>query len=147
MPIQHQIEQDYLTAFKGRDRQRVGALRLIKSALKNEEIHLRVQTLNDEQTIAVLTREARRRRESIAMYQQGNRPELAAAEQLELQIMSAYLPAQLDDQQLDVIVQAAIAELQATSKDFGKVMNAVMAKVKGQADGNRVSAAVKRLLK
>lgn len=146
MSIQGHIEQDYLAAFKQHDQAKVDALRLIKSATKNEEIRLRKKELTDEETIAVLTREAKRRRESITMYQQGGRAELAAAESAELATISAYLPAQLSDQDLQQIVVGVIAELQATQKDFGKVMSAVMAKVKGQADGNRVSAAVKQSL-
>ena len=92
-------------------------------------------------------REAKRRKESISLYQQGNRPELAAIEEAELKIIAEYLPAQMDDVTMNKIVAEVITELKPTPKDYGKVMSAVMARVKGQADGQRVSAAVKALLK
>lgn len=147
MPIQAQIEQDYLAAFKAHDQAKVDVLRLMKAAMKNAEIELRKTTLDDAEAITVLTREAKRRKESIAMYQQGNRPELAQTEEAELEMIGRYLPAQIDDTALATIVTETISSMQATVKDFGKVMGAVMAKVKGQADGNRVSAAVKQQLK
>lgn len=147
MPINQQIEQDYLTAFKAHDQARVDVLRLVKAAIKNAEIHLRKHELTDAEATAVLMKEAKQRKESIAMYRQGNRPELAAIEEAELATISAYLPAQMDEAELSAIVSSVIAELKPTPKDFGKVMSAVMAKVKGRADGQRVSAAVKTFLK
>lgn len=147
MPIHQEIEQDYLKSFKAHDQARVDVLRLIKAALKNHEIELREGILNDAETTAVLMKEAKKRKESITLYNQGNRPELAAIEEAELKIISEYLPAQMGDDELQKIVAAIVTETTATAKDFGKVMSAVMAKVKGQADGSRVSAAVKALLK
>jgi uncharacterized protein len=144
--LQKQIENDYLAAFKAQDRLKVDVLRLIKAALKNAEIELRQKTLEDDQVVTVLAREAKRRRESITMFQQGGRADLVASETAELIEIEKYLPAQLSDEELGKYVTAAVAELQPTPKDFGKVMAAVMAKVKGQADGNRVSAAVKQQL-
>ena len=146
MPIHEDIEQDYQRSFKAHDQARVDILRLIKAALKNAEIELH-HTLTDPDTIAVLMREAKRRKESITLYNQGNRPELAALEEGELKVISEYLPAQMSAEAIKNIVSAVIAELNPTPKDFGKVMSAVMAKVKGQADGQAVSAAVKALLK
>ena len=146
MPIHEEIEQDYQRSFKAHDQARVDVLRLIKAALKNAEIDLR-HTLTDPDTTAVLMREAKRRKESISLYQQGNRPELAAIEEAELKIIAEYLPAQMDDVTMNKIVAEVITELKPTPKDYGKVMSAVMARVKGQADGQRVSAAVKALLK
>lgn len=147
MSIHDEIEQDYLKSFKAHDQARVDLLRLIKAALKNHEIEIREGILSDAQTLAVLMKEAKKRKESITLYNQGNRPELAAIEEAELKIISEYLPAQMGDDELQKIVTATVAETAATAKDFGKVMSAVMAKVKGQADGSRVSAAVKALLK
>lgn len=147
MSLHEQIAQDYLTAFKGHQQDRTNALRLVKAALKNAEIELRHEPLTDDEIVTVLTREAKRRRESIAAYTQGQRPDLAATEELELKFISGYLPAQLDDAALTGLVTASIAELPTGPKDFGQVMSAVMAKVKGQADGHRVAAAVKQQLK
>lgn len=147
MFIHEEIEQDYLKSFKAHDQARVDVLRLIKAALKNAEIELRKHVMSDADTIAVLMREAKRRRESIAMYQQGNRPELAAIEEAELKVISEYLPEQMSEAAIQKMVAEVIAELKPTPNDFGKVMSAAMAKVKGQADGRLVSAAVKALLK
>ena len=147
MPIQHQIEADYLVAFKGHDQATVDALRFLKAAIKNREIELREGILSDQEIIAVLTREAKRRQESITMFTQGDRAELAAKETLELELIRKYLPAQMGDDDLAAIVKDVVATMNPTPKDFGKVMSAVMAKGKGQADGNRVSAAVKAVLK
>ncbi len=147
MPIHLDIEQDYLKSFKAHDQARVSVLRLIKAALKNSEIELRKHELSEVESMAVLMREAKKRKESIALYLQGNRPELAALEEAELKIISEYLPAQMEDEVLQGIVSGIISEMKPSQKDFGKVMAAVMAKVKGQADGNRVTAMVKTLLK
>ncbi len=147
MLIHQQIEQDYLTAFKAHDQARVDVLRLVKAAIKNAEIDLRKHELTDAEATTVLMKEAKKRKESIAMYRQGNRPELAAAEEAELTAISSYLPTQMSDEEIAMAVGATVAELKPTPKDFGRVMSAVMAKVKGQADGNRVAAAVKQLLK
>lgn len=147
MPIHELIEQDYQKSFKAHDQARVDVLRLIKAALKNKEIEVRKQVLTDTETIAVLMHEAKHRRESIAMYRQGNRPELAAIEEAELKVISEYLPAQMSEEEIRKAVADVIAELKPSPKDFGKVMSAAMAKVKGQADGQLVSAAVKELLK
>lgn len=146
MSLHDQIEQDYLKAFKARDQAKVDVLRLVKAALKNTEIELRHQPLTDDEVVAVLTREAKRRQESASLYQQGQRPELAATEEAEYQTIKTYLPAQLSDDELIGTVKTVIAELNPTPKDFGRVMSAVMAKVKGQADGQRVSTIVKKLL-
>jgi uncharacterized protein len=146
MKLIERIEEDYKTAFKAHDDAHVSALRLMKAAIKNAEIEARHE-LSDEEIIVVLTREAKRRRESIVMYEQGGRAELAATEKIELDHIAAYQPAQMGDDELAAIVKTVITEQAATAKDFGAVMGAVMVKVKGQADGNRVAAAVKQNLK
>ncbi len=145
MALLEQIEEDYKVAFKGHHQVKVNLLRLIKAAIKNAEIEVH-HPLSDQEIIAVMTTEAKRRREAIAMYQQAGRADKVADENAELQELMEYLPTQLSDHELDQIVSSVIAELQPTPKDFGKVMSAAMAKVKGQADGSRVSAAVKAKL-
>lgn len=145
-PIIERIESEYKTAFKAHQQTKVNVLRLIKSALENAEIAAR-RDLNDEEVIAVLQREAKKRREAMALYQQGGRPEKSAEEQAELDEIARFLPAQMSDEELKVIVQATVTELSSGPADFGTVMGAVMKKVKGQVDGHRVSAAVKQVLK
>lgn len=145
MAILQTIENDYKAAFKAHHQATIDALRLLKSALKNAEIEAR-RELTDPEIQQVLTKEAKRRREAMALFTQGGRPDLVAKEQAELDEIARYLPPQLDDGQLDTVISQTIAELKATAKDFGRVMSTVMSKISGQADGGRVSAAVKRLL-
>lgn len=147
MKLIEQIEAEYKVAYKAHNQPKVNVLRLVKSALKNEEIALRKHVLEEAEEIAVLTREAKRRREAIAMYQKAGHIERAAGEQAELIELEKFLPAQMTDESLQTLVQATAAEIKAGPADFGKVMGAVMKKVQGQADGNRVSAAVKKVLK
>lgn len=145
MALLQQIENDYKEAFKAHHQVKVSLLRMIKAALKNAEIDAR-HDLNDDEIIAVMTKEAKRRKEAIAMYQQAGRQDLVDQENAELQELQFYLPTEMSDSELAVVIDQVIAELKPTPQDFGKVMSAVMAKVKGQADGSRVSAAVKSKL-
>lgn len=147
MNLVERIEDDYKTAFKSHDEAHVSVLRLLKAAIKNAEIEARDHELTDEQIITVLTREAKQRREAIALYEQGGRADLVAKENVELTHIMAYLPAQLSDAELTKIVQEVITAQSATAANFGAVMGAVIAQVKGRADGQRAAAIVKQLLK
>lgn len=146
MTLQERIDLDYKAAFKQHDSHAVDAFRMLKTAIKNAEIDARHE-LTDEETTAVITREAKRRREAVAMFQQGNRADLVETEKAQLKVIERYLPAQMDDEELTKVINGVITEMSATAKDFGKVMSAAMSKVKGQADGTRVSALVKANLK
>ena len=126
---------------KARDRGRVHALRLIVSELQKaaKEGHA------DE--VEVLQRERKRRLEAAEAYRDGDRPELAASEELEAEIIASYMPEQVSEEELEAIVGDAVAESGASSpNEMGKVMSLVMPKVKGRADGKRVSAVVKEKL-
>jgi uncharacterized protein YqeY len=126
---------------KARDSQRVGALRLVLSELQKAA----KEGGGDE--LAVLRRERKRRLEAAEQFRHGDRPELAEREESEAQLIARYLPAELDDSELDAIVNSAIAETGATGpKDMGAVMKAVMAKAEGRADGKRASARVREAL-
>ena len=128
-------------ALKARDSERVGALRLVLSELQKAA----KEGGTDE--LAVLRRERKRRLEAADQFRKGGRPELAEREESEAQLIATYLPAELDDSELDAIVSAAITETGATSpKDMGAVMKAVMAKAGGRADGRRASARVREAL-
>ncbi len=147
MGLQGTIEQDYKDAFKSGQRAEIELLRMVKSALKNEEIALRKTVLDDPEVLKVLNREAKRRREAIELYQKGQRPELAAREQGELVIIQRYLPAALSDAELTALIKTVISETQASSPaDIGKVMGAVMQRCPGQTDGHRVKTIVQSLL-
>jgi uncharacterized protein YqeY len=129
------------TAMKNGDRERAGALRLVLSELQKAA----KEGGTDE--LSVLRRERKRRLEAASQFRDGGRPELAAREESEAQIIQHYLPAELDDAELDAIVASAIAETGASDpKDIGQVMKAVMAKAGGRADGKRASARVKEAL-
>jgi uncharacterized protein YqeY len=136
-----QVQEDVNAALKAGDRERVHALRLIANALQTAEKDGAGDPLD------VLGRERKRRLEAAEAYRDGDRPELAEAEEREAEIIAGYLPAQLTDQELDAIVGDAVAESGASSpKEMGRVMALVMPKLQGRADGKRVSAAVKEKL-
>lgn len=129
------------SAMKAGEKDRVGALRLVLSELQKAA----KEGAADE--LAVLRRERKRRLEAAAQFRDGGRPELAEREESEARIIEGYLPAELDDSELDAIVAAAIAETGASDqKDVGRVMKAVMAKAGGRADGRRASARVREAL-
>ena len=140
MSITEQVRTDINGAMKARDPERVGALRMVLSELQKA-----AKEGGDE--LAVLRRERKRRLEAAEQFRQGGRPELAEREESEAELITAYLPVELDDSELDAIVNAAIAETGATSpKDMGSVMKTVMAKAEGRADGKRASARVREAL-
>ena len=141
MPVLEQVQSDVTTAMKAGDRERAGALRLIVSELQKAE----KEGATDE--VEVLQRERKRRLESATAYRDAGRDDLAGAEEAEAELIGTYLPEQISDEELNAIAADAVAESGATSqKDMGKVMALVMPKVKGRADGRRVSGAVKEKL-
>ena len=136
-----QVRGDMTSAMKAGEKDRVGALRLVLSELQ------KAQKDGNGDELAVLRRERKRRLEAAEQFRGGGRPELAAQEEAEARIIEGYLPAELEDTELDAIVRAAIAETGASSpKDMGQVMKAVMAKAGGRADGKRASARVREAL-
>ena len=142
MPLLEAVKSDVATALKAGDRERVSALRMVVSELQKAE---KEGAGADE--VQVLQRERKRRLESARAYRDAGRDDLAQAEEREAELIGAYLPEQLSDDELRTIVGDAIAQSGASSpKEMGKVMAAVMPKVQGRADGRRVSDAVKELL-
>jgi uncharacterized protein YqeY len=136
-----QVRTDMTTAMKAGEKERVGALRLVLSELQKA-----VKDGQDDE-LAVLRRERKRRLEAAEQFRDGGRPELAVQEESEAKLIETYLPAELGDTELDALVAAAIAETGATGpKDMGQVMKAVMAKAGGRADGKRTSARVREAL-
>jgi uncharacterized protein YqeY len=136
------VKQDLTSAMKAGEPERVGALRLVLSELQ------KAAKEGDADELAVLRRERKRRLESAKAFREGDRPELADQEEAEAEIIAAYLPAELSDDELRAIVAAAIEESGASSpKDMGQVMKAAMPKVGGRADGRRVSAMVNEALR
>jgi uncharacterized protein YqeY len=130
------------SAMKARERERVGALRMLLSELQKA-----AKEGNDDE-IAVLRRERKRRLEAAAQFRDGGRPELADGEEAEARIIDTYLPAELDDSELDAIVAQAVADAGVTDiKDMGRVMKTVMERAAGRVDGKRASARVREALK
>lgn len=142
------LQQDLSAAMKARDEVRVRTLRMALTAITNEEVSgSQARELSDDDVVKVLMREEKKRREAAEAFDTGGRPERAAAERAEGEVLRDYLPAQLTDEELAGLVSAAIAETGAADvKAMGQVMKTVTPKVAGRADGKRVSTEVRRQL-
>lgn len=137
MSIRNQIQASMVVAMKSRDAQRLGSVRYVFAQIKNKEIDLK-RELNDDETLKLLRTEAKRRKDAVDAYEKGGRKDLVEKEQFDLSIIEEYLPKQLSDEDIKVIID----EVKKTSQntDFGLLMKSVMAKVSGRADGGRVSS-------
>lgn len=140
--IIQQIDSDFIRAMKSQDADKTRVIRSLKAALANAKIENKGE-LNGTQTTSVLQKEAKKRKEAIAMFKQAGRQDLEKAESDELIVIERYLPQAMPEEELSKITDEAIREIGATSPaDIGKVMGVVMGKVAGRADGNRVSKLV-----
>jgi len=141
MAIVEQIKADMLSAMRAKEKERVGALRLLLSELQ------KAAKEGPDDEVTVLRRERKRRVEAARAFREGGREDLAAGEEAEAEIISAYLPAELSDQELTEIVERVVSETGASSvKDMGNVMKQVMAAAGARADGKRVSGLVRAAL-
>jgi hypothetical protein len=139
--VTEQVRADINAAMKAAERERATALRMVLSELQ------KAAKDGSDDEIAVLRRERKRRLEAADQFREGGRPELADKESSEAELIGDYLPAELDDAELDAIVSSAIEETGASDpKDMGQAMKAAMARVGGRADGKRVSARVREAL-
>ena len=149
MSLRASIDRDYLESVKAKDAFRVGVLRMLKNNLKNTAIAKRLpeDQLMEEDMIAVVRQEVKKRKESIAAFTAGNRADLADQEKLELTVLEKYLPASMDAATINQIIQEVMSEnnLQPPH-NFGKVMGMVVKKVAGRADGDTVKKAVTAFL-
>lgn len=144
--MKEKIQSDLNQALKSKKEIEVSTLRLLLSEIHNQEI-AKQAALTEEDITEVVQKEIKKRKEAIEAYQKGKRDDLVAKEKQELAILNKYLPQQLSSKELEVIIHSVIKETGASStSDFGKVMGAVMARVKGQADGKVVSESVKKAL-
>lgn len=142
MSVMERLDQDMKQAMKDRAALKLSVIRMVKAALKNEEIN-KGRPLSEDEVLTILTRELKQRRESLHEFEKAGRVELASKTREEIDVLSAYLPAQLSEDELREIVREAIATTNASSKkEMGKVMGAIMPKVKGRADGNLVQKVV-----
>jgi uncharacterized protein len=141
MAIAEQVQDDLKGAMRAREKQRVGALRLVLSELQKDA----KEGPGDE--LAVLRRERKRRLEAARSYREAGREDLAEAEEAEAKLIDGYLPAELSDAELETIVEHALRDSGAqTVRDMGAAMKSAMAVVDGRADGKRVSALVRAAL-
>lgn len=148
--LHKQIEAELKTALKSGETEKAGVLRFLISAVRNYQIEIKAKDkefLPDEEVIAVIRRQVKQRKDSIAEYEKGGREDLAGKEKAELAILENYLPAQAGVEKIREIVKAKIQKLGVTDKSgFGKLMGAVMSEFKGQAEGNAVKKIVEEEL-
>ncbi|MFN8148481.1 MAG: GatB/YqeY domain-containing protein [Candidatus Nanopelagicales bacterium] len=146
--LEQRLHDDLTAAIRSREEVTSATLRMALTAVKNEAVSgTEARELSDADVVAVLGREAKKRREAATAYDEANRPELADRERAELAVLEGYLPAQLGDDELAALVAEAIAETGADSpKQMGPVMKVLTPKIAGRADGGRVAAAVKAAL-
>lgn len=146
MELKNQLMADLKTAMRAKDTQTRNTIRLMQSAIKQIEVDERV-TLDNDAVLAVLMKQAKQRRESIAEYEKGGRSELAAVEKDELAIIDRYLPSMMTRAELEPLVRAALDETGVTDmKGMGKLMGKLMPQVKGKADGRLVNQVVREMI-
>lgn len=147
--IRDEIKTALVTAMKAGEKPRVAAIRLIQSAIKNRDIELRGKESGDDDLMVteVLQKMIKQRRESITMYEAGNRAELAAAEAAEIDVIEAFLPTQLSEAEMASAIDAVVVEMGAASaKDMGRVMAALKERHAGQLDMAKAGAMVRARL-
>lgn len=146
MSLLQQLTSDMVSAMKNRDKETLGVVRMLKASVQNAQIEAGHDLTADEE-VAVMSREYKQRKESLAEFEKAGRQDLVDKTNAELKVVEKYMPKQLSAAEVEKIVQETIDATGASSmKDFGKVMGAVMPKVKGQADGKVVNQAVKKIL-
>jgi hypothetical protein len=146
MSIKERIQQDMKDAMRARDKERLATIRLMLAAVKQREVDERIE-LDDTQVITVLDRMIKQRRESISQFEQAGRDDLIAREQGEIGVITPYLPAALDEDEIRALIDAALAATGASSiRDMGKVMAELKPKLAGRADMGAVSALIKARL-
>lgn len=146
MSLQEQIDENLTNAMKEKDELKVSTLRMLKSALQNKEIEKKT-ALNDDEIVQAIQSQIKSRQDSIVLYQQGNRTELAEKEQKEIAILKEYLPEQLSEEEIRHKVKEAIQKTGAQEmKDMGQVMAVLMEELKGKADSSAISAIAKEEL-
>ncbi|MCD6449204.1 MAG: GatB/YqeY domain-containing protein [Thermotogaceae bacterium] len=146
MNLKDRIREDLKSAMKGRDKVAVRTLRMVIAAIKNFEVE-KMKEAADEDVIAVLQKEAKKRKEAIEQYSAAGREDLASSEKAELEIIKRYLPEQMSEEDVKELAKEIIDQVGAkTAKDFGRVMKEIMPRVKGKADGKLVNKIVRELL-
>lgn len=146
MSLRDQISQDMKSAMRAKDEQRLSSLRMLWAAIQRREVDERI-TLDDSQVLAVTEKQIRQSRDAVEQFQKGNRPDLAEKENRDIVVWAAYLPAQASDDEVEKLINEAIAATGAASiKDMGKVVGILKTKLQGRADMGKVSGKVKARL-
>jgi uncharacterized protein YqeY len=146
MSLKERITEDMKAAMRSGEKERLGVIRLITSAIKQREVDERI-VLDDTQVLSVLEKMIKQRKESVAQFQAGNRQDLVDKENSEITLLQGYMPSQLSDAELDSLIGEAVAATGASSiKDMGKVMAIIKAKAQGRADMAVVGAKIKAKL-
>jgi len=146
MTLNEQLNEDMKQAMKSQDKFKLSVIRMVRSAIKNIEIDQR-KTLDDNEVLDILNREIKQRRDALQEFQKAGRDDLVQSAQAEIAIIAEYLPQQLTEEEVEAIVRQTIQETGASSKaELGKVMSALMPKVKGRADGKLVNRIVQQQL-
>lgn len=146
MSLKNRITEDMKSAMRAGEKERLATIRLALAAIKQREVDERI-TLDDAQVLAALEKMIKQRREAITQFEAGNRQDLVAKERAEIEVLQAYLPAQLSDAEIDALIAEAIAATGASSvKDMGKVMGVLKAKAQGRVDMGALSARIKQKL-
>ena len=146
MSIRQTISDDMKTFMRAKDTARLGAIRLLQASIKQKEVDERIE-LNDDQILAVIQKMLKQRKDSIEAYQQANRQDLIDQEQLEIEVLTKYMPEPLSDEEINRFIEEAIATTGAADmKDMGKVVGVLKSKVAGRADMGEVSKLVRQKL-
>jgi uncharacterized protein YqeY len=146
MSIRQLISDDMKTFMRAKDTARLGAIRLLQASIKQKEVDERIE-LNDDQILAVIQKMLKQRKDSIEAYQQANRQDLIDQEQLEIEVLTKYMPEPLSDEEINQYIEEAIATTGAADmKDMGKVVGVLKSKVAGRADMAEVSKLVRQKL-
>jgi len=146
MDINKKINEEMVSAAKAKDKIRLSAVRMIKTALHNKEIEL-MRPLNETEIMQLLSVMVKQRKDSIEQFAKGGRTDLVEKEEAELKVVQEFLPAQMSDEEVESLIKKAIAEAGAVSaKDMGKVMKILMPQITGRADGKAAGEKVKTLL-
>jgi uncharacterized protein YqeY len=146
MNLNERLNDDMKQLMKSGDKFALSVVRMIRSTVKNAEIDTR-KTLSDEEVLDIMTREIKQRRDALQEFEKAGRDDLADQAKAEIEVIQRYMPQELTEQELLSIVEETVNEVGASSKsDMGKVMSALMPKVKGRADGKKVNEAVQRFL-
>ena len=142
MSVMERLNQDMKQAMKDKAVLKLSVIRMVKAAIQNEEI-TKGKALSDDDVLTILTRELKQRRDSLQEFEKADRNDLSSKTREEIEILTAYLPAQLSVEEIRQLVREVIAQVGATSKkEMGKVMGVVIPKVKGKADGTTVQTIV-----